>query len=167
MIGALVSKVIFALLRIRAPVRTCEIALADAESHLGRIDRDDAAAFLFAEPTLDRLAGSRYLSLGRYQRAESLPGDTARRLRDRPKSLAIVLANLAMSHLRQRQVDAAAGVLHQAIDVTARTRGGGAVNLVFNVGRELAIVAHSVAHRPVRASCALLPQHERPALAAL
>lgn len=122
--------------------RDCEIALAAAESHLGRIDRDDAAAFLFAEPTLDRLAGSCYLSLGRYQRAESLLVDTARRLQDRPKSLAIVLANLAMSHLRQRQVDAAAGVLHQAIDMTARTRGGGGINLVFNVGRELAPWRH-------------------------
>ena len=122
--------------------RDCEITLAAAESHLGRIDRDDAAAFLFTEPTLDRLAGSCYLSLGRYQRAQSLLADTARRLQDHPKSLAIVLANLAMSHLRQRQVDAAAGVLHQAIDITARTRGGGAMNLVFNVGRELAPWRH-------------------------
>jgi transcriptional regulator with XRE-family HTH domain len=120
----------------------CEMALAAAESHLGRIDRGDTAAFLFAEPTLDRLAGSCYLSLGRYQRAESLLADTARRLQDHPKSLAIVLANLAMSHLRQRQVDAAAGVLHQANDMTARTRGGGGMNLVFNVGRELAPWRH-------------------------
>jgi transcriptional regulator with XRE-family HTH domain len=122
--------------------RDCERALAAAESHLGRIDRDDPAAFLFAEPTLDRLAGSCYLSLGRYQRAEALLTGTARRLQDRPKSLAIVLANLAMSHLRQCQVDAAAGVLHQAIDLTARTRGGGGMNLVFNVGRELAPWRH-------------------------
>jgi tetratricopeptide (TPR) repeat protein len=122
--------------------RDCEIALAAAESHLGRIDRDDTAAFLFTEPTLDRLAGSCYLSLGRYQRAESLLANTARRLQDHPKSLAIVLANLAMSHLRQHQVDAAAGVLHQAIDMTARTRGGGDMNLVFDVGRELAPWRH-------------------------
>jgi tetratricopeptide (TPR) repeat protein len=122
--------------------RDCEMALAAAESHLGRIDRDDAAAFLFTEPTLDRLAGSCYLSLGRYQRAQSLLADTARRLQDHPKSLAIVLANLAMSHLRQRQIDAAVGVLHQAIDITARTRGGGGMNLVFNVGRELAPWRH-------------------------
>ena len=36
--------------------RECELALAAAESHLGRIDRADTAAFLFTEPTLDRLA---------------------------------------------------------------------------------------------------------------
>jgi len=122
--------------------RDCERTLAAAEAHLGRIGRDDAAAFLFAEPTLDRLAGSCYLSLGRYQRAEAVLADTARRLHDRPKSLAIVLANLALSHLRQGQIDAAAGVLHQAIDMTARTRGGGGMNLVFNVGRELAPWRH-------------------------
>jgi transcriptional regulator with XRE-family HTH domain len=125
-----------------ANCRDCETTLAAAESHLGRVDRDDAAAFLFAEPERGRLAGSCYLSLGRYQRAESLLADSARRLQDRPKSLAIVLANLALSHLRQRQVDAAAGVLHQAIDITVRTRGGGGVNLVFDVGRELAPWRH-------------------------
>jgi transcriptional regulator with XRE-family HTH domain len=122
--------------------RDCELALAAAELHLGRITGDDSAAFLFAEPTLGRLAGSCYLSLGRYRQAESLLAETAQRLQDRPKSLAIVLANLALSHLRQRQVDAAAGVLHQAIDITARTRGGGGMNLVFGVGRELAPWRH-------------------------
>ncbi|MGH2941547.1 MAG: hypothetical protein ACRDLN_02050 [Solirubrobacteraceae bacterium] len=110
--------------------------------HLGRITRGDSAAFLVAEPTLGRLAGSCYLSLGRYGQAESLLADTAIRLQDRPKSLAIVLANLALSHLRQRQIDAATGVLHQAIDITARTRGGGGMNLVFGVGRELAPWRH-------------------------
>jgi hypothetical protein len=122
--------------------RDCELALAGAELHLGRITRGDSAAFLVAEPTLGRLAGSCYLSLGRYGQAESLLADTAIRLQDRPKSLAIVLANLALSHLRQRQIDAATGVLHQAIDITARTRGGGGMNLVFGVGRELAPWRH-------------------------
>lgn len=122
--------------------RDCERSLAAAESHLGRVDRGDPAVFLFAEPTFGRLAGSCYLSLGRYQQAQSLLADTARRLQDQPKSLAIVLANLAMSHLRQRQVDAATGVLHEAIDMTARTRGGGGMNLVFDVGRELAPWRH-------------------------
>jgi hypothetical protein len=92
--------------------------------------------------TQEELADRANVSLGRYQVAKSLLTGTACRLQDQPKSLAIVLANLAMSHLRQQQVDAAVGVLHQAIDMTARTRGGGGMNLVFDVGRELAPWRH-------------------------
>jgi tetratricopeptide (TPR) repeat protein len=121
-----------------ASQRECERALAAAESRLTRIDHRDSAAFLFAQPEFDRLAGSCYLELGRYDKAASILTTTAARLHDRQKSRAIVLGNLALAHLRQGEVDAAAGVLHQAIDMTAQVRGGGGLNLIFQAARELA-----------------------------
>jgi hypothetical protein len=118
--------------------RECERTLAAADSHLARVDRSDTAAFLFIEPEFDRLAGSCFLSLGRNNQAAALLAATATRLRDRQKSRAIVLGNLALAHVRQREVDAAAGALHQAIDLTAQTRGAGGLNLIFKASRELA-----------------------------
>ena len=46
--------------------------------------------------------------------------------------------HLALAHVRQGQVDAAAGALHQAIDMAALTRGAGGLNLIFKATRELA-----------------------------
>lgn len=116
----------------------CERTLAAADSQLGRISPSDTAAYLFAEPEFDRLAGSCYLSLGRYAEAATLLAETATRLHDRQKSRAIVLGNLALVHVRQGQVDAAAGALHEAIDMAAQTRGAGGLNLIFKTSRELA-----------------------------
>lgn len=122
---------------MRADSSDCDRALAAADSHLGRIDRNDSAAHLFAGPEFDRLAGSCHLSLGRYRRAQSTLASTAARLTDRPKSQAIVLGNLALTQLRQCEVDAAVATLQQAIDITAPIRGGGGLNIIFVVGREL------------------------------
>jgi hypothetical protein len=127
---------------MRASSSECERALAAADSHLERVDQNDGAAHLFTGPEFDRLAGSCYLSLGRYSRAQSTLAATAGRLYDRPKSRAIVLGNLALTQLRQRQVDAAATTIQQAIDITAPTRGGGGLNLIFVVARELAPWRH-------------------------
>lgn len=118
--------------------RDCEQTLAEAYTQLGRIDHRDSAAHLFTEPEFDRLAGACYLSLGRYAQAATLLADTAARLHDRQKSRAIVLGNLALAHVRQGEVDAAAGALHQAIDLTTQTRGAGGLNLIFKATRELA-----------------------------
>jgi hypothetical protein len=52
------------------------------------------------------------------------PG-TARRLQGRHKSKAIILGNLALAHIRQRDVGQAAAVLHRAIDLLEVSRGGG------------------------------------------
>lgn len=117
--------------------RECERTLARADTELGRIDGTDTARHLFAEPELDRLAGSCYLSLGKLAHAATLLAETAARLHYRQKSRAIVLSNLALAHVRQGQVDAAAGALHQAIDLTAQTRGAGGLNLIFKAAREL------------------------------
>jgi hypothetical protein len=62
---------------------------------------------------------------------------TARRLQGRHKSKAIILGNLALAHVRQRDVDQAATVLHRAIDLLEVTRGGGGLNVVSTAVREL------------------------------
>ena len=98
----------------------------------------NSASQLFTEPEFDRFAGACYLSLGKNYAAATLLADTAARLHDRQKSRAIVLGNLALAHVRQGDVDAAAGALHQAIDLTAQTRGAGGLSLVFKATRELA-----------------------------
>lgn len=48
-----------------------------------------------------------------------------------------MLGNLALSLIRQRQVDGALDVLDQAVDELEQTRGGGGMNLVFAAAREL------------------------------
>ncbi len=116
----------------------CERLLAAADTQLGCIDRGDTGAHLFTEPEFDRLAGSCYLSLGKHVQAAELLADTAARLHDRQKSRAIVLGNLALAHVRQGDVDAAAGTLYQAIDLVGQTRGAGGLNLIFKATRELA-----------------------------
>jgi hypothetical protein len=62
---------------------------------------------------------------------------TARRLQGRHKSKAIVLGNLALAHVRQRDVEQAATVLHRAIDLLELSRGGGGLNVVSATIREL------------------------------
>jgi hypothetical protein len=116
--------------------RSCEDALGTAETHLGRVRPADPAFGLFCPDQLGRLQGSCYLFLGDPATAQPILEATAGSLRDRPKSRAIVLGNLALAHIRQRNLDEAVGTLHQAIDLVELTRGGGALNVVFSAGRE-------------------------------
>ncbi|WP_327367029.1 helix-turn-helix transcriptional regulator [Streptomyces sp. NBC_01217] len=115
----------------------CERALARAERQLGRADGSDAAADLVSPTQFGRLAGSCYLSLGDHRRAETLLTSTAKKLRDRRKSRAIVLGNLTLAHIRQREVEAAVASLTEAIAELETTRGGGGMNIVFGAAREL------------------------------
>lgn len=115
----------------------CERSLRDAERHFERIGMADAAMDLFSPTQHGRLAGSCYLFLNDARRAQPILESTARALRDRSKSQAIVLGNLALACIRQKKLDEAAGALHTAIDVVERTWGGGGLNIVFGAGREL------------------------------
>ena len=115
----------------------CESALSRAERQLDRADGSDAAADLVSPTQFGRLAGSCYLSLGDNRRAEILLTSTAEELRDRRKSRAIVLGNLTLAHIRQRQVEAAVTSLTEAITELETTRGGGGMNIVFGAAREL------------------------------
>ena len=58
-------------------------------------------------------------------------------LNARPKTRSLVLGNLALAYLRQRQLDAATATLHEAIDLLEASRGGGGLTVVFSAGREL------------------------------
>ncbi|MGH3626807.1 MAG: helix-turn-helix transcriptional regulator [Sciscionella sp.] len=111
--------------------RECEQALA-AAARFTQPGTDGAA-----QPSFDRLAGSCYLSLGRYVPASAALERATTGLRDRPKSRAIALGNLALVHIRQSRLDGAVSTLHEAIDVVERTRGGGGMSVIFRAGREL------------------------------
>lgn len=115
----------------------CERALSEAERYFDRIGVADVALDLFSPTQHGRLAGSCYLFLGKAKQAQPILEATARELRDRSKSQAIVLGNLSLAYIRQGKLDEAAAVLHQAIDVIEQTWGGGGLTIVFGACREL------------------------------
>jgi tetratricopeptide (TPR) repeat protein len=132
--------------------RQCEAALGVAEAHLLAMQTADPAHSLLSADRLGRIQGSCYLNLGDSARAGSILEGTARRLQGRHKSKAIVLGNLALAHVRQRDVDQAATVLHRAIDLLEVSRGGGGLNVVSAAVREL---------RPWRDEPVVQDVHER------
>ncbi|MFQ6147074.1 helix-turn-helix transcriptional regulator [Streptomyces seoulensis] len=115
----------------------CERALLGAEKHLERSEGTDAAHELFTPTHFGRLAGSCYLSLGKFDKAEQFLRDTASRMQGRRKSRAIVLGNLALTAIRRGDLDAGLAVLNDAVDELQGTRGGGGMNVVFRAAREL------------------------------
>ncbi|MFE1912335.1 helix-turn-helix transcriptional regulator [Streptomyces anandii] len=115
----------------------CERALDAAQRHLESSDGVDAAAALVTPAQFGRLAGSCYLSLGQHRRAQQFLERTASELQDRRKSRAIVLGNLTLAYIRQREVDAAVITLAEAITELEETRGGGGLNVVFSAAKEL------------------------------
>ena len=117
--------------------RQCEAALGAAEAHLQAMETTDPAHGLLSADRLGRIQGACYLALGDSAKAGSILESTARRLQGRHKSKAIILGNLALAHVRQRDVEQAATVLHRAIDLLEVSRGGGGLNLVSAAVREL------------------------------
>jgi transcriptional regulator with XRE-family HTH domain len=117
--------------------RACDEALGTAQEHFGRVAPDDPAGLLFSPSDHGRLSGSCFLFLGRPDKAEPVLEATRQMLKDQKKSTAIVLGNLALAGIRQRNVDAAVVRLHEAIDVVECNRGGGGLNIVLTAAREL------------------------------
>ncbi|MBZ9640083.1 hypothetical protein [Streptomyces sp. PSKA30] len=115
----------------------CECALPGAEGHLSRAHGADAAHELFSATHFGRLAGSCYLSLGNYRKAEELLTHTAAALHDRRKSRAIVLGNLTLARLRSGDLDAALATFDDAVSELHGTRGGGGINIAFRAAREM------------------------------
>lgn len=130
----------------------CERTLSAADRTLQRVDDMDVAFELFSVTQFGRLAGSCYLSLDDTRRAQGLLEETAVALSDGSKSQAVVLANLALALIRRGELDAAAGRLHEAMDVIERNWGGGGLNIVFAAGKEL---------RPCRAAPVVQDVHDR------
>ncbi len=133
-LGLLHSAEAYAMLGRRSD---CERALGEAETSFEQMSPADAAIEMFSPAQQGRLAGSCYLLLNNAKRAESILESTAQILQDRPKSLAIVLGNLALARLRRGELELAAASLHTAIDMVGMTRGGGGLNIIFSAGREL------------------------------
>jgi tetratricopeptide (TPR) repeat protein len=117
--------------------RECEAALGAAEAHLQAMQAADSAHGLLSADRLGRIQGACYLALGDSAKAGSILESTARRLQGRHKSKAIILGNLALAHVRQRDIEPAANVLHRAIDLLEVSRGGGGLNVVSAAVREL------------------------------
>jgi transcriptional regulator with XRE-family HTH domain len=117
--------------------RSCDEALGAAEDHFALIGPDDPARVLFCPSQHGRLAGSCWLHLDKPDKAEVALDATRQFLTQRRKSTAIVLGNLALASIRQRNIDTAATRLHEAIGVVEQTRGGGGLNVVFTAAREL------------------------------
>jgi hypothetical protein len=115
----------------------CERTLGEAEDDFVQVDAHDPAAVLLCPSQPGRLAGSCHIFLGQAAKAEPVL-EAARQILDgRKKATAIVLGNLAVAAIRQRNVDDAVSRLHQALDVIERTRSGGGLNVVFGAAREL------------------------------
>lgn len=115
----------------------CEKDLETAETEFARVDAADVASDLYSPTQFGRLAGSCYLALGKYRRARSFLEEAASHSGTPTKSRAIVLGNLALTHIRQRDFGGATSALHEAIDAVTPTRDGGGLNVVFQAGREL------------------------------
>jgi tetratricopeptide (TPR) repeat protein len=124
----------YAMLGMR---KECEAALGAAEAHLQAMQTADPAHGLLSSDRLGRIQGSCYLALGDSAKAESILESTARRLQGRHKSKAIILGNLALAHVHQRDLEQAVTVLHRAIDLLEVSRGGGGLNVVSAAVREL------------------------------
>jgi tetratricopeptide (TPR) repeat protein len=117
--------------------RDCETALDRAQDEFARIQPSDPAIDLFSPSQLGRLTGSCYLFLQDTRRAARVLEETAKELRDQSKSQAVVLGNLALAYIRLGALDAAVARLNLAIDVTEQNRGGGGMNIICTVGRQL------------------------------
>ncbi|MDT0341734.1 transcriptional regulator [Streptomyces litchfieldiae] len=133
-LGVLHAAEAYAMLRQR---RDCEKALNSAELHFGQVDVNDAGASMLSPGQFGRLAGSCFLSLNDTARAQVILESAVKEVRKGSKSHAITLGNLALTHIRQREIEEAAGRLGEAIDIVERHRGGGGLNLIFQAGREL------------------------------
>lgn len=120
-----------------ADAAACEQALAAADTTLQQVDDMDVAFELYSATQFGRMAGSCYLSLSDTRRARGYLEGTAAALGDGSKSQAIVLANLALALIRQGDLDAATGRLHEAMDVIERNWGAGGLNIIFGAGKEL------------------------------
>lgn len=85
-----------------------------------------------------RIAGSVFLELDQPVQARQMLEQAVLALTDRPKTCGIALANLALAHVRQREIEGAASALHHAMDLTQATHAGGATSLIASVVKELA-----------------------------
>lgn len=124
-------------LAILDQAQDCAHALGAAEGHFAAVNARDPATGLFCPSHYARLAGSCSLFLNKPDDAIAALENARQLIAARRKSTAVVLGNLALASIRRRDVDAATGYLHEAIDVIEQTRAGGGLNLAFAATRAL------------------------------
>jgi hypothetical protein len=132
--------------------KQCDAALGAPQAQLQAMGTAAPAHGLLSVDRLGRMQGACYLTLGDSAKAGSILESTACRLQGRHKSKAIILGNLALAHVRRRDVEQAATVLHRAIDLLEVSRGGGGLNVVSETVGEL---------RPRRHEPVVQDVHER------
>ncbi|HEY0696598.1 MAG TPA: helix-turn-helix transcriptional regulator [Micromonospora sp.] len=115
----------------------CERALGAAEDQLSQMGSFDPTSTLLSTARVRRVSGSCQLFLGNARKAEAVLRPLSAALHEQPKSRGIVLGNLALAHIRQREIESATAALQQAIDLVEANRGGGALNVLFTAGRAL------------------------------
>ncbi|MGH8909780.1 MAG: transcriptional regulator [Egibacteraceae bacterium] len=115
----------------------CERALDGARSHLRNVAPDDPALGRFTINWIGGFSGVCHLHLGDSKSAEVVLRESAQSLGDMEWQKTVILGDLAISLIRQRQPEQGAAVLHQAIDLLELTKYGGGVQRVFMAGREL------------------------------
>jgi hypothetical protein len=115
----------------------CERALDKAQLHFGQRSAEEPVPEMFSETQHDRLAGSCYLRLEEATMAQPVLERVAATVRARSKSRSIVLANLSLTHILQRDLEQAAAALHLAIDSVEGTWGGGGLKVIFRAVRQL------------------------------
>jgi transcriptional regulator with XRE-family HTH domain len=123
----------------------CRALLKAADGAASRIDDDDPGLSLYTPSVAARMTGSCLIRLGDYDAA--LSALTQAELESPPaKTLAMVVGNSALALALSGEVDGAAERLSEVIDLIEMTRGGGALNIAFQVGRAI--------HRQGRAAAA-------------
>lgn len=115
----------------------CRRSLAAAETDLGAHHRGDPAEDLYSSSVRGRMVGSCLLRLGDYQAALAELDEASTCAAPLSKSKALIVANSALALARSGDADGAAERLEDAVDLIEITRGGGALNLAFQAGREL------------------------------
>jgi transcriptional regulator with XRE-family HTH domain len=111
--------------------------LATGEQELARVDEFDPAFDLYSVSAGPRLIGSSLIRLHDYTAALRTLEEAAATATPGSKTLAIVLANIALALAKAGQGDGAATRLADAIDLIETTQGAGALNVAFQAGREL------------------------------
>jgi transcriptional regulator with XRE-family HTH domain len=115
----------------------CEKALAEAEVQFGQANEQDAERYLLNTSKFDRMAGSRYLSLGKHVQAQRVLEIPSQGRPGNDGSNVMILGGLGISYLRQGELKVAVRTLREAIDMLGENRGDGAMNIVFDAAREL------------------------------
>ncbi|MBE8520562.1 helix-turn-helix transcriptional regulator [Amycolatopsis sp. H6(2020)] len=109
----------------------CDRTLDAARAQLGAVA--DGAH----DVEVDRMAGSCHLFLGRPRQAEEILLPVSRALNAKQKSKAIVLGNLALAQILQRDLEAAVATLHRSLDTLEASRGGGGLRVAIDAARQL------------------------------